>query len=122
MSISRLPRAEQHQLGAPRKNRRLGTIPARLLGRIGFAAVAACFAPHEKSDVCRSGVAQGHWRTIYDNLLEGSDRAHPASLPLWVRDERVTLAVLRAGHVATVHADLPAAVNAGCEEKFDLAA
>jgi CO/xanthine dehydrogenase Mo-binding subunit len=52
-----------HQPGAPRKNRRLGTIPAHLLGRIGFAMVAACFAPHDQSDVCRSGVAQGHWRT-----------------------------------------------------------
>src|SRR5215472_17297872 len=42
-----------HQPGAPIGHRRLRSVPARLLAGVGFAAVAARFAPHHKPDVSR---------------------------------------------------------------------
>jgi hypothetical protein len=45
---------------APFRHGRLGTIPASLLGRLRFAAVAAGFTPDDEPQVRSGGAAEGH--------------------------------------------------------------
>ena len=55
------PRA--HPPCAPFGDRRLGTIPAGLLGRVGLTAVITCFAPDEETELSGSRASERHRRT-----------------------------------------------------------
>jgi hypothetical protein len=54
------PRANQPR--APFGNRRLGAMPARLIGWVEVAPVTACFAAHDEPEMGRSGARECHRR------------------------------------------------------------
>src|SRR5262249_12665205 len=71
------PASRANQPCAPSRHWHLWPIPARLVGRVGFASVTTCLAPDQEPNIGRGGASECHRRA--GGRFHSPPRARPAA-------------------------------------------